>query len=80
MQAIGRQPTAAIRAPDGSEKDQVFNLKPPPPFSLSDQQTYAGDRQLPGGRGQVSRLTYKRETGPLPAHDPCPRTVKKGAG
>ena len=33
-----------------------------PPFSLSDQQTYAGDRQLPGGRGQVSRLTDKRET------------------
>ena len=41
---------------------QVFNLKSPPLFSLSDQQTYAGDRQLPGGWGQVSCLTGKRET------------------
>ena len=41
------------------EDGQVFNLKPPF-FSLSDQQTSAGDRQFPGGWGQVSCLTGKR--------------------
>ena len=34
------------------KEGQVFNLNPPPFFSsLSNQQTYAGDRQPPGGLG-----------------------------